>query len=406
MLVLFLAFGCANEWHALDADGDGWTVAAGDCWDETAPHGGLEGSEIHPDAPDVPYDGVDADCAGDDDFDHDGDGYVTSIWSDPATEGIPSSLPGGDCWDDRDEIEQEFGALPGFPQLTAAEVHPGAAETWYDGIDADCDGGDDFDQDADGHPSAFHRDGASTLGDDCFDAEGDAFQNPASLAPADVHPDAFDTCYDATDADCDGASDWDCDHDGFLIDADCDDENVEAYPGAIEKWYDGIDQDCDGNDADRDHDGYLELGCAFDVRAPGIAEGDCWDDPTRTGIDERPRCAADVHPATETLRRIDRPRRPRFRSDGTGTTPRRTAKGSGLVSTPRLRPSRDQAETCGRSTTTTASTTTTIWAPECIDRYHDTTATIHGAIGPARRCRYWPWTPTTTTIATTQTRQS
>jgi hypothetical protein len=299
VLAYFLAFGCANEWVALDADGDGWTVGAGDCWDETALHGGLEGSEIHPEAPDVPYDGVDADCAGDDDFDHDGDGYVTSIWVDAVTEGVPSTLPGGDCWDDRDEIEQEFGALPGFPQLAAADVHPGADETWYDGIDANCDGAGDFDQDGDGHASTSYRDGAGSLGDDCFDALADPFENPAALAPADVHPAASDTCYDATDADCDGTSDWDCDGDGFLVDVDCDDTDSDARPGAIEVWYDGVDQDCDGNDADQDHDGYAVDDYAYDVKAPGIDEGDCWDAPeldvlSKNGLPQLQ--GADVHP--------------------------------------------------------------------------------------------------------------
>ena len=207
------------------------------------------------------------------------DGYVSSVWVDAETEGTPTVLPGGDCWDDRNEIEQEFGALPGFEQLDAAEVHPGADETWYDGIDADCDGGDDFDQDGDGHASSIHRDGKSAVGDDCFDAIGDPFENAAGLVPGDVNPSAKDACYDATDADCDGASDWDCDGDGFLVDVDCDDTDPTASPGGSEIWYDGVDQDCDGNDADKDHDGYAKDDYEGDVFAPGTEGGDCWDNP-------------------------------------------------------------------------------------------------------------------------------
>src|SRR4029434_8559311 len=105
-----------------------------------------------------------------------------------------------------------------------------------------------------------------------YDAEGDDFENPKALPPADVHPDATDICYDYTDADCDGASDWDCDHDGFLVVADCDDKNDDVRPDAIETGYEGIDQDCDVNDADQDEDGYLLEGYAGKVKAPGIAE--------------------------------------------------------------------------------------------------------------------------------------
>ena len=35
----------------------------------------------------------------------------------------------------------------------ASDVYPGAPETWYDGIDSDCSGGSDYDQDGDGHDS-------------------------------------------------------------------------------------------------------------------------------------------------------------------------------------------------------------------------------------------------------------
>ncbi len=104
-------------WYA-DADGDGWGDASapiedcagvppgfvafsGDC-DDTA-------ATTFPGAPDVPYDGVDADCAGDNDDDADHDGVEAS------------AAGGGDC-DDGD-----------------AGVFPGANEI-CDGVDEDCDG--------------------------------------------------------------------------------------------------------------------------------------------------------------------------------------------------------------------------------------------------------------------------
>ena len=53
-----------------------------------------------------------------------------------------------------------------------AEVFPTALETWYDGVDQDCDG-DDVDQDGDGH-------GASAAGgDDCDDVDAAAHPGAA-----------------------------------------------------------------------------------------------------------------------------------------------------------------------------------------------------------------------------------
>ncbi len=84
-----------------DADGDGWTVAAGDC-DDADP-------DVHPDADEV-CDGVDTDCdgaPGEGEIDGDGDG---------------SMVCDGDC-DDGDP-----------------EVYPGAEDPSCDGGDSDCDG--------------------------------------------------------------------------------------------------------------------------------------------------------------------------------------------------------------------------------------------------------------------------
>lgn len=102
-------------WYA-DADGDGWgdptsTVqacgrpssfvdVAGDCDD------GNFGA--NPGVAEICYDGLDADCLGDDDFDCDGDGERAA----------PS---GADCDD------------------ANAAVYPGATEVCGDGVDADCD---------------------------------------------------------------------------------------------------------------------------------------------------------------------------------------------------------------------------------------------------------------------------
>ncbi len=88
-----------------DVDGDFYLGGTGDDCDDTDP-------SVHPGAPEVPKDGVDQDCDGADDIDGDGDGYGDG------------DLGGDDC-DDLD-----------------ASVHPGARDYWGDGLDADCDGSD------------------------------------------------------------------------------------------------------------------------------------------------------------------------------------------------------------------------------------------------------------------------
>lgn len=122
-----------------------------------------------------------------------------------------------------------------------AGVNPAATETWYDGVDQDCDA-DDCDQDADG----FCWD-AYTFALPEGKAEGDCDdQDPAA------NPAATETWYDGLDQDCDGGSDYDADGDGVDAAAwgeDCDDSDATRYGGATETCDDGVDQDCDGDDA-------------------------------------------------------------------------------------------------------------------------------------------------------------
>ncbi|MDP2311213.1 MAG: MopE-related protein [Pseudomonadota bacterium] len=244
----------------VDDDADG-VAAASDCNDHDA--------SISPAVMEVWYDGIDQRCDGGDDYDQDLDGYVATENVGKPTEGVAGTgeLPGNDC----DDAEPR--------------VSPQQPDVWYDGLDQDCDGGDDYDQDGDGFVeddyvglATTHAAGTGSLpGRDCDDL----------LAV--ISPDATDEWYDGIDADCGGEDDWDQDGDGFipvelyaeygpttyvtgsgnLPNGDCDDENPVVNPAAADDWYDAVDSDCHGDDDfDQDLDGYS------DPRGGG---GDCDD---------------------------------------------------------------------------------------------------------------------------------
>ena len=237
----------ADAVKTLDQDGDGISSDDGDCDD-------ADGT-VFPGAEETWYDGIDADCAGDDDFDADKDGWV------PAEhEGVPTAnvagtggLRGGDCNDDDPTI------------------NPTAVDDWYDGVDTDCAGNDDNDADSDGYAAVEHG------GDDCFDGD------------ASVNPGATEVWLDGVDSDCSGGSDYDEDGDGYapmglgnrttlyapdapvVPDGDCDDTDPDVNTASTEVYYDGKDNDCDPltADLDQDADGF-ELG--------GSTEEDCDDE--------------------------------------------------------------------------------------------------------------------------------
>jgi hypothetical protein len=94
--------------------------------------------------------------------------------------------------------------------------------------------------DADADDDGYRTDQAPG-GDDCNDFN------------ATVNPGVAETWYDGIDQDCDGCSDYDQDRDGHDLHTrpdgdDCDDEDADTYPGAPDPLGDGIDQDCDGQD--------------------------------------------------------------------------------------------------------------------------------------------------------------
>ncbi len=142
-------------------------------------------------------------------------------------DGFPTTGAGGTDCDDED-----------------ADVNPDAEETWYDGVDQNCDGANDFDQDGDG-----------------WDAETDDHELPEGQADCndtnvEFNPAAEDVPYDNRDSNCDDSNDWDYDDDGYESAAygrgsDCDDFDAGVNRDGIEQ-FNGKDDDCDGttdNDA-------------------------------------------------------------------------------------------------------------------------------------------------------------
>ncbi len=296
-----------NGQDVLDADGDGFPgisradyeattngvwpeilpddPALVDCRDDPNVYPGA--SQVFPGNADRRYDGIDANCGRDNDFDDDDDGYMPDFILDEGGNRIDVrelftnyvnewSYQGlfaedfGDCDDEDDEVS------PG----TAVEDIP------YDGVDQDCSGDNDFDQDGDGWMPAdyeldfdtfvsryYSRDDHPFLDDsfgDCLDAP-DPTKAPD---PAAVNPGEVEIYGDGIDGNCDGANDFDADGDGFMPDGstdgfnayveswgysypehqlgpregDCNDEDATVLPGALEVIGDGVDQDCNGED--------------------------------------------------------------------------------------------------------------------------------------------------------------
>ena len=294
--------GTGEELRTSDFDGDGFSAADGDC-DDTD-------NSVYPGAQDQWYDGIDSDCSGNDDYDQDGDGFAASgtegsslaggdCWDDPTetppefivlsgfiqptAKDVNPSNPevyydgiDGDCADHELEFDQDedgensahhadrngaFGAdcidsteaaiAAGIENFSAEEINSQATETYYDGIDQDCDGLSDFDQDGDGDDSADYG------GSDCNDSNAEINSYAVELANdgIDQNCDGLELCY--ADVDNDGfgvdslveTDDFDCWSFGIADNIlDCQDSDPYIHPGATET-IDNIDENCDGMEA-------------------------------------------------------------------------------------------------------------------------------------------------------------
>lgn len=141
--------------------------------------------------------------------------------SDVDGDGHATTAAGGDDCDDTDPTS-----------------YPGNAEEWYNGLDNDCSGGSDWDQDGDGWDSDTHDPNPETGGGDCQDVN--AAYNPA----------AEDVPYDGADTNCDGQDDYDVDGDGYRAEgfgsgSDCNDADPTVNVEGVETL-NGADDNCDG----------------------------------------------------------------------------------------------------------------------------------------------------------------
>ncbi|MAY79175.1 MAG: hypothetical protein CL930_00135 [Deltaproteobacteria bacterium] len=174
---------------------------------------------------------------------------------------------------------------------TDSDIHPGATEIWYDGVDQDCSGGSDNDADGDGHDHPDYG------GDDCDETESARYPGAEEICD-EIDNDCDDEIDEGltfdwlfTDIDGDGFGDsststYSCDpDDGILIGGDCDDEHPFVHPDAEEICDDEMDNDCDGDEDTDDDDCEEEVDDDDDDDDTGASGGESGsDDDEDTGM--------------------------------------------------------------------------------------------------------------------------
>jgi hypothetical protein len=182
VVIVLALLACMPEDDVLahyDRDGDGFLHPEAEAQGVDGPFDCDDADDaIHPDAAEV-CDGIDNNC---DSAVDDGEAAPKTFFVDADADGFGTDSTAQGC-----EIAAGQSTVSGDCDDSSSAVYPNAEELWYDGVDQDCLGGDDYDADADGHRSDEHGG------------------------------------------------------------ADCDDEDAAVYDGAPEGWYDiGTDNDCDG----------------------------------------------------------------------------------------------------------------------------------------------------------------
>ena len=244
-----VALSACNQ-NKLDQDGDGFTELTGDCDDLNA--------NVHPDAQEVCYNGIDDNCNGVEDEEGATSGRV---WY--------ADLDGDNYGDDGITIEaceqpENYASNKWDCNESDPRINPDAVEV-CDYVDNDCDGQVDETSSEDAFVWYPDRDGDG-YGDpagevrSCEEPPGFVLESGdcADLDPL-QNPDAVEDCRTEADDDCDGlvnevdaygCTDWyaDLDGDGFAGTAaclcgpddvytereatDCDDTRADVFPGA------------------------------------------------------------------------------------------------------------------------------------------------------------------------------
>ena len=228
-------FGDAAEPTQACTQPEGYAAEGTDCDDAD--------DSVHPSADELCND-RDDDCDGDTDEepsegewvyeDNDYDGY-----GDPDTGKYICEMDLGFSTDDTDCDDSSGAVHPGADEYCndqdddcdgAADEDPVDGQIYFEDNDGDAHGNADVFEHTCDPPPGFVPEGS-----DCDDAD------------ASVYPGAVEVC-DGVDNDCDAGNDEDLDNDGdgfSLCDGDCDDTDLSASPLAVEIC-DGLDNDCNG----------------------------------------------------------------------------------------------------------------------------------------------------------------